>query len=556
MMSMQSVDPVTLAVVRARLAAIVDETVEVMARTAFSPILNQSRDFSASIFDADGELLTQAERLPIHLGALRFALIAARERLGDKLADGDVVLLNDPYHGGSHLPDMTLCLPVMLDGRIAFWVVNRAHQGDIGGISPGGYSPHATEIWHEGLRVPPVRLVRAGQVDDELLDLLCLNSRTPADMRGDLLAQLASVQAGAVRLRALAGHYGAPCLAACGKAILAAGEAAMRAAIGAWPDGVQEGESWLDPVVPGGSALRIHARIEVKGSEATVDLRGSADQVVQFVNSPLANTTAAVNAAFAYVCGGEGRQSGGAMRPIRLLTRPGSLVDPIEPAPVTACTTLTAAPIIEATLAALSGIVPHQVIAGFARRFRVAIACHDRSGRKVVWHHFANRGAAGAHASGDGWSNLGVVQSPGGTPSPSVERTESVFPLHVERYALRPDSGGQGMYRGGLGATFVLRYEGTEPGRLTPTGDGVAVPPPGLAGGQPGQPNSVHIVRDGQSKTLHALSGTVSIMPGDLILHESAGGGGFGSPADRPAELRQYDESCGYTSRKEPTLND
>ncbi len=556
MMAMQPVDPVTLAVVRARLAAIVDETVEVMARTAFSPILNQSRDFSASIFDAEGELLTQAERLPIHLGALRFALLAARERFGDQLADGDVVLLNDPYRGGSHLPDMTLCLPVMVEGRAAFWVVNRAHQGDIGGISPGGYSPRATEIWHEGLRVPPIRLVRAGRLDEELLDLLCLNSRTPADMRGDLLAQLASVQAGAVRLRALTDHYGVSCLAACGKAILAAGEAAMRATIGAWPDGVQEGESWLDPLEPGGVAPRIHARIEVVGSEATVDLRGSADQVAQFVNSPLANTTAAVNAAFAYVCSGEGRQSGGTMRPIRLLTRPGSLVNPVEPAPVTACTTLTAAPVIEAILDALSKIVPDQVIAGFARRFRVAIACRDRSGRDVVWHHFANRGAAGAHAAGDGWCNLGVVQSPGGTPSPSVERTEAVFPLRVERYALRPDSGGQGLHRGGLGATYALRYEGAEPGRLTPTGDGVIVPPPGLAGGQPGQPNAVHIVRDGQRVALHALSGTVSILPGDLIVHDSAGGGGFGSPADRSAALRQHDALCGYTTMKQAASND
>ncbi|AZG10188.1 hydantoinase B/oxoprolinase family protein [Pigmentiphaga sp. H8] len=550
-MAVQPVDPVTLAVVRARLAAIVDETVEVMARTAFSPILNQSRDFSASIFDADGELLTQAERLPIHLGALRFALMAARERFGDQLANGDVVLLNDPYHGGSHLPDMTLCLPVVIEGRVAFWVVNRAHQGDIGGISPGGYSPHATEIWHEGLRVPPVRLVRAGFLDEELLDLLCLNSRTPADMRGDLLAQLASVQAGATRLRALADHYGAPCLAVCGKAILAAGEVAMRATISAWPDGIQEGESWLDPIEPGGAAPRIHVRIEVEGNEATVDLRGSSDQVVRFVNSPLANTTAAVNAAFAYVCAGEGRQSGGAMRPIRLLTRPGSLVDPVAPAPVTACTTLTAAPIIEAVLDALSRIVPHQVIAGFARRFRVAIACHDRSGRSVVWHHFANRGAAGAHASGDGWSNLGVVQSPGGTPSPSVERTESVFPLHIEQYALRPDSGGEGMYRGGLGATYIFRYEGMEPGRLTPTGDGVMVPPPGLAGGRPGQSNAVRIVRGGHDLTLQALSGTVSILPGDRIFHESAGGGGFGPPEDRPAALKAHDASCGYTSLKE-----
>lgn len=527
-----AVDPVTVAVVRARLSAIVDETVEIMARTSFSPILNQSHDFSAAIFNGEGELLTQAERLPIHLGALQFALATVKGSLHEPVEDGDVFLLNDPYHGGSHLPDLTLCLPVIVDGEAAFWVVNRAHQGDIGGISPGGYSPQATEIWHEGIRIPPVRLVRGGRLAHDLLDLLCLNSRTPADMRGDLLAQLASVRAGGVQLQELTARYGLECLRDCGAAILNAGEIAMRATISAWPDGEQEGESWLDPLQPGAAPPRIHARISVSGSEVIVDLRGSADQVTQFVNSPTANTTAAVNAAFAYVCGGEGRQSGGMMRPISVLTRPGSILDPIEPAPVTGCTTLTAAPVIEAVIDALSKVAPEQVIAGFARRFRVAIACRDRSGRPVVWHHFANRGGAGAHANGDGWSNLGVVQSPGSTPSPSVERTEAVFPLHVESYSLRPGSGGQGRFRGGSGATYAFRYVGTEPGRLTPTGDGVAVPPPGLVGGLAGAPNAVRIERHGKPARLEALSGTVPILPGDLIVHDSAGGGGFGTPTE------------------------
>lgn len=543
-----AVDPLTLAVVRAKLKATVEEVVEVMARTAFSPLLNQSRDFSAAIIDGKGQLLSQAERVPIHMGALPYAVEAVMARFGDKIRTGDVFLLNDPYHGGSHLPDFTLCMPVVQDGIALYWVVNRSHQGDIGGMSPGGYSPKATEIWQEGLRIPPVRLVDEGELSEGIMDLLSLNSRMPLDLQGDVMAQLASVKVGYERLKRLIAKYGGTKLKASCDAILDAGERAARAQIASWSDGVYEGESWLDPISPGGPAISVKARITITGDNAEIDLRGSADQLSNFLNSSLANTMAAVNVAFMYLSETQEAQNAGSARPLCVLTRPGSLLQPNSPAPVTACTTLTASVVIEAIMKALERAAPEQVLCGFARRFRFAISHTDRSGKPAIWHYFSNRGGAGGNASNDGWANLGVVHSPGGNTSPSVERTEAVYPFRIEQYELRPNSGGAGRHRGGLGGIYVLRYEGQTPASITPTGDGVDVAPYGLGGGDAGAPNRIHIERDGHARVLDSKAGTAHLLKGDRLVCLSGGGGGFGPADERPAELARLDLLLGYVT--------
>ncbi|MBE9603247.1 hydantoinase B/oxoprolinase family protein [Acetobacteraceae bacterium H6797] len=540
-------DALTVSVIRAKLKAIVEEVVEVMARTAFSPLLNQSRDFSTAIIDGQGRLLSQAERVPIHMGALPFAVAAVQERFGTDITEGDVFLLNDPYFGGSHLPDFTLCLPVFAEGQVRFWVVNRAHQGDIGGISPGGYSPEATQIWHEGLRLPPVKMVEGGKLAEAVLDIICLNSRMSDDTRGDVLAQLASVRVGAERLAALCARYGIARTEACCEAILDAGERAMRAQLRAWADGVYEGESWLDPPKLGAQPVRIHARVTIKGDTAEIDLSQSDDQLPNFLNSSLPNTIASVNVAFMYLSESQEAQNEGSSRPLTIVTRLGSVVEPKAPAPVTACTTLTASVVIEAIMKALEAAAPGQVLCGFARRFRFAIAGEDRNGRRFLWHYFSNRGGAGAHAVCDGWSNLGVVHSPGGNTAPSVERTESVFPFTIEAYHLRPNSAGDGMHRGGLGGVYALRYEGTAPALMTPTGDGVDVPPYGLAGGKPGLGNQVLLEQGGQMAPLQSKAGTQMLQPGGRLVCLSAGGGGYGDPARRDPALRERDRRRGYT---------
>jgi len=541
-------DPMTLSVVRYKLLAIVEEVVEVMARTCFSPVLNTSRDFSAAILDSAANLIAQAERVPIHMGALPFAVQSMVSTFNPEISEGDVLLANDPFWGGSHLPDITLAAPVFYDGEIFLWVSIRAHQGDIGGISPGGYSPSATEIWHEGVRLPPMKFVEAGKVRQDVLRMICANSRTPTDTHGDLLAQLSSVNQGVKRLLELFTRYGAAVMRECFDAILMGGERAMRAQIGQWLPGVYEGVSCLDSNELVEGAIPIRVKIRLDETSAEVDFSECREQVPSFVNSPLANTVAAVNVAFMYLSDSHDAQNGGSARAIRVVTRKGSIVDPVPPAPVAASTTLTASVIIETIMRALEYAAPQHVLAGFARRFRFAISGQDRNSRRFIWHHFANRGGAGAHYRADGWPNLGVMQNPGGSPSQSVERTESAYPFSVETYCLRPDSGGAGTKRGGCGGTYILRYEGGAGAKITPTGDGVENAPYGLGGGGSALPNSYLIERAGQRMKLGATDAHIELLPGDRIICNSAGGGGYGDPKLRPHLEIQRDVNYGYVS--------
>ena len=239
------IDPITRSVVQHRLSSIVKEMGEAMLRTSYSQILNSSRDFSLAICDTDARLIAQADHLPVHVGALPWATIAVEERFKD-VKPGDVILLNDPYHGGSHLPDVTVFVPVFADGKRLLWTIVRAHQSDIGGGTHGAYNPAATEIWQEGLRIPPIKLYEAGKLRDDLFDLLALNVRNPREFRGDLAAMLGAAHLGERRVSKLFSEFGAPVVEAAIEAILDATEQQTRAVVSTWKDGVFHGEAFLD----------------------------------------------------------------------------------------------------------------------------------------------------------------------------------------------------------------------------------------------------------------------------------------------------------------------
>ena len=538
--------PLTLAVIRHKLQAVAEEMVETMTHTCFSPILNQNQDFSAVVLDAAGRTLAQAERVPVHMGAMPYALRAMAEAFAGDIGEGDVLMANDPYWGGSHLPDITLARPVFDGGELILWVALRAHQGDIGGISAGGYSAGAREIWHEGIRIPPVKLCTAGVLRHDLLRMIAANSRRPDDLRGDLMAQLASVAVGAERLGGLFDRYGAAEVARCGDSILDGGEKVMRNQISRWKEGEHTGLSWLEPEHDG-PLIPVRARVTLRDGHAVVDLTDNPDQMANFLNSPIANTIACVNVAFMYLSENAQVLNEGSARAIEVITRKGSLLDPELPAPVVACTSLTAAAVIEAVLGALEQAAPAQAIAGFTRRFRFALAGTDRAGQPYIWHYFFNRGGAGANADADGWTNLGGIHNPGGSPSPSIERTEAGYPMLVEAYALRPNSGGTGERRGGLGGILRLRYEGNAPAILNAAGEGVRVAPRGILGGEDGAPHAYSLERaNGTVRPIGPRDAGVVIAPGDTIVCLSAGGGGYGPAARRPAAAAQADATLGY----------
>lgn len=544
------VHPLTLAVVRHKLEAIAEEMVQTMTRTCFSPHLNQSQDFSGVILDGAARTLAQAERVPIHMGAMPEAIRGMAAGIDD-VAPGDVLMANDPYWGGSHLLDVTLAKPVFAGERVAFWIALRAHQGDIGGISAGGYSPDAREVVQEGLRLPPVKLVERGVLREDVLRMVAANSRKSEELRGDVLAELAAVDRGAERVEAVLRRYGARQIERCVEAILDAGEAVMRREIGNWRPGTYHGVGSLELGDRDGGQLDLPVSVTIEDDRAVVDFSACPDQVEFYVNSPLANTRAAVLVAFQYLGEDRRTQNDGSLRAIDVITRRGSVLDPVAPAPVAACTVLTASAIIEAVLKAVTDAAPDAVIGGFARRFRFAIAGRDRRGRTFIWHQFFNRGGAGANLRHDGWSNLGVIHNPGGTPSPSIERTEASYPLRIEEYALRPDSGGRGRRRGGLGGVFRMRWIGERPAIFNATGEGCRIAPYGVAGGEPGALNDIRIVReDGEQLVLDGRAHGIALVDGDEIVCHSAGGGGCGDPAQRPVDAIARDRAYGYVTAR------
>src|SRR5215470_6343537 len=283
------VDPIVTSVIQHRLLAIVEEMGEAMLRTAYSQILNSSRDFSTAISDLDGRLIAQAEHVPIHVGALPFAARAVRDFLAEDIHPGDVFLLNDPYHGGNHLPDLTAFVPVFEGGTPRFWSINRAHQSDIGGATHGAYNAAATDIWQEGIRITPLRLFDRGEWRRDLLEMIATNVRHPRYFRGDLAAMIGSAHVGERRLLALAGEFGWPITDVAIEAVLDGAERQTRAVIAEWKDGVYQGEAILDDDGHRYEDIPIRATVTKRGSDLVIDLSYSHEQVIGFVNSSYPN---------------------------------------------------------------------------------------------------------------------------------------------------------------------------------------------------------------------------------------------------------------------------
>jgi N-methylhydantoinase B len=541
-------DRITVSVVQHRLTAIVAEMGEAMLRTAYSQILNSSRDFSTALCDAEGRLLAQAEHVPIHVGALPWAVRSVREFFEGRVRPGDLYLVNDPYHGGSHLPDLTVVLPVFA-GRLICWAVNRAHQSDIGGATHGSYNAAATEIWQEGLRVPPLKLYDAGAERDDVLAMIATNVRHSRDFLGDLRASMGSARLGERRLLRLAEEYGTDPLLAAVRDVLDGTERRTRACIRPWRDGVYRGESVLDDDGHGATEIAVRAVVTKRGDALTVDLRGSDGQVTGFVNSSLPNTMSAVHMAVAYLIDSDIPKNDGTFRPVTVLTTEGTIVHPRPPAPVTLCTNHCGQEICEAVIKALAPACPDRAVAGWGRRFRIAIRGTDpRNGRPFIWHLFHARPGGGASAAGDGWPTAGEGQAAGGLKFGSVEVTEVRFPLRLDRHEFRPDSGGDGQFRGGAGSQLIMRVEIAEPAVANTAGDGVRHAPYGLLGGGDGMVHRYRLVSRGRTRVLRTKEVGIPIRPGDVFHIDSSGGGGYGPPQRRDPAAREADLENGIVT--------
>ena len=540
-------DPVTLAVVEHRLESIAREMTEVMLRTAMSQILNSSRDFSTALLDGDCQLVAQGEGIPVHVSALPVAGAAVRDYFGDTISEGDLFILNDPYFGGSHLPDITIIRPVFHQGRLLFYAVNRAHHSDVGGGTHGGYNPRATEIFQEGIRIPPLKLYDKGVPREDVLQMLSANVRQPENFLGDLNAQIGSVMIAAQRIASLLETYGPDRLLAAVEEILSATERQVRQFISEWPDGVYHGEALVDDDGFDNKLIPIRAKVTINGDQMAIDLGESSSQVTGFINSAYANTRSLAHAAIMYVAPANVAKNEGSMRPVDIIAPKGLIVNANPPAPVCMSTNHCAEEIVEAVFKALAQAVPKEVNAGFSRRLRYAITGQDpRTGRQFIWHFFLARGGGGATYGYDGWPNVGEINVAGGIRSPSIEVTEERFPFFIRRHELRPNSGGQGQWRGGLGGICDLVYEGEGTARLNTAGDGIVVPPFGLFEGQDGLPHDYKILSNGSERSLGSKETEVNVNPGDHVYCLSSGGGGYGTPSDRSQAADEWDRKNGY----------
>jgi len=544
------VDPITVSVIQHRLRAIVEEMGEAMLRTAYSQILNSSRDFSTALCDPKGRLIAQAEHVPIHVGALPFAARAVSEYFGDTIRPGDVFLLNDPYRGGNHIPDLTAFVPVFDGDRFVFWSINRSHQSDIGGATHGAYNAGATEIFQEGIRIPPLRLYDQGVRREDVYEMIVLNVRHPRDFRGDLAAMIGSARVGERRLAQLLAEFGSATTHAGVEAVLDGAERQVRAIIAEWPDGVYEGEAFLDDDGHRFKDIRIHARVTKSGSDLEVDLTQSHEQVVGFINSSYANTHSAVVVALSYLIDPDIPKNDGAFRPLSVKLKEGTIVWPRPGAPVTLCTNHCGQEILEAVIKALAPACPERAMAGWGRRFRIAIQGTDpRTERPFIWHLFQSRPGGGASSAGDGWAGAGEWQAAGGIKFGSIEVHEVRFPLFFRRHEFRPDSGGDGRYRGGTGGILEMAIETAVPAVGNTAGDGIKYGATGMTGGCDGRPHRYWLQSEGLAdRPLKTKEVGITIRPGDILHAHSGGGGGWGAPGERSAGEREADRRAGFVT--------
>ncbi len=545
-----TVDPITVSVIQHRLSAIVEEMGEAMLRTSYSQILNSSRDFSTAICGATGTLVAQAEHIPVHVGALSWATEAVVEFFGDDVHPGDVFLLNDPYFGGSHLPDITAFVPIFNGGELVFWSVNRAHHSDIGGATYGAYNASAREIWQEGLRLPAIRLYDRGERREDLLRMLAANVRHPRDFHGDLAAQIGSIHIGERRLGALMSEYGGDVVSSAVNAILDGSERQARAVVAEWKDGVYHGEALLDDDGRGNEDIRIHAKVTKRGSDLEIDLSDSAAQVTSFINSSYANTRSAVAMAIAFLLDPDTPKNDGSFRPIEVIAKQGTVVWANEGAPVTLCTSHCGQEIIEAIIKALTPACPERAMAGWGRRFRIAIKGEDpRTGKSFIWHMFQARPGAGASSGGDGWHTAGEWHSTGGLKFGSIEVAESRFPLFFKRHEFRPNSGGDGQFRGGSGAVMEMVVETGTDCVANTAGEGARHGSCGLVGGADSAPHRYTLRSKRRPvRVLKTKEEGIPVRAGDVFVVESAGGGGWGDPKNRNAEARAQDARNGIVT--------
>jgi N-methylhydantoinase B len=529
-------DPIELEIFKNIFHSIAEEMGAALRRTAFSPNIKERRDYSCAVFDSEGAVIAMGDHMPVHLGSMPMSVRAAVSSLA--LKPGDVAMVNDPFSGGTHLPDVTLVAPLFLKngarsrsrGTPDFYVASRAHHADIGGYFPGSMGL-CREIYQEGLRIPPVKIVRNGAVDPDILALLRANVRTPEEREGDLRAQIAACHIGTSRLREVSGRYGTARMQRAASQLLDYSGKMMRAFLASVPVGTYVAEDFLDDDAAGGPPVRIAVKVRVshphrKSAVAvSVDFTGSSSQVAGSINAVEAITRSACFYVFRCLLSEDVPATAGLMRPVHVVAPPGSIVNARPPAAVAAGNVETSQRIVDVLLLALAKALPDRIPAAASGTMNnLTIGGTDpRSGQPFAYYETI-AGGMGARPSKPGVSGIHTHMT--NSLNTPAEALEYAYPLRVRRYSLRQGSGGQGKYRGGNG--IIREIETLADCEATLLSDRHTRGPWGLAGGRNGMPGKAAAIRrDGRRISLPGKSST-QLKSGECISIETPGGGGFG----------------------------
>jgi N-methylhydantoinase B len=521
------VDAVELAVFQSRVHSIAEEMGAALRRTAVSPNIKERRDYSCAVFDGRSRVIALGDHMPVHLGSMPMSVQSAVDAIA--FEPGDIAILNDPYAGGTHLPDITMVLPVFADeGRVPiFYVANRAHHADVGGAFAGSMGP-ATEIFQEGIRIPPVRIVRRGEVSREVLELILMNVRTSNERRGDLEAQIGSCRVGEMRVRQLVNKYGAGQLHALIEELLDYSERLVRAELRGMPGGTFRAEDWLDNDGVTDAVCRVAVELRINPDAASIDINftGSSAQVTGSVNAVRAITVSACFYVLRCLLAEDAPATAGILRPITVTTEAGSIVDARPPAPVAGGNVETSQRIVDVLLRALSQAVPSRVPAASAGTMsNLTIGGVDPRTNEPFAYYETTAGGMGARPLLDGIS--GVQTHMTNSLNTPVEALEYAYPFRVRRYGYRRGSGGTGRFRGGDG--LVREIELLADAQVTLLADRRRFRPYGLHGGGDGAAGRA-VVIDAGSDVEVELPGKCSrrVAAGSVVRVETPGGGGWG----------------------------
>ncbi|MSP67856.1 MAG: hydantoinase B/oxoprolinase family protein [Alphaproteobacteria bacterium] len=542
-----TLDPISLALVQNRLDHVSQQMGWVMIRTSRSPIFNQSHDFSCFITDAAGVLVSQADGIPIHTGGGGFAVRALLKEFGGRIREQDVFLQNDPYTaGGNHLPDWVIARPVFVAGRLVAFACNRAHQSDIGGGAAGTYNAAATEMFHEGIRLPVLRLVEAGVMRDDLWQLLMINTRTPELLDGDLRAMLGATQIGAEQVQDMIAGLGIEEAMAYFAGILEHAHRRMSQAIESLPAGVYLGEDFMDDDCFDPIHVPIKVKITVQAERMTVDFTGTGPQVKGFKNSSVANTYSAVYTALSAFFDHRIPRNEGTFRGVRIIAPEGSVVNARAPAAMTMNTVFPAHQIIKACWRALEQGDPARSCAAWGPNSLPTSAGRKANGETFVMYHWGANSSGGAVKGRDGFQQIGPMITLGGLTIPNVEIYEQLYPVYILRHEFRCDASGAGEFRGGNAVHYAV-YNETE-AEYSFRAEGTRTPNSyGANGGRMGAQGRVEVWPDGGVSFRPPAYAQLHLPPNRLEVDTPAGGG-WGDPLRRPPERVVRDVRDGVVS--------